>query len=91
MTTVRYAKADVAAAFCRWHLFKGFAHVFMFFEDPQEAFAFKQYMRQHLSASAQAAEEDLNHSYDSHDSLARSLAPRVPCSRRSSYGVVVVV
>mgnify|MGYP000014382487 FL=1 len=63
VTTVRFASSEVIAAFCRWHLYKGFAHIYLFFEDPQEAFHFKQYLRQHLTAIAQTVEEDAQYSY----------------------------
>eukprot|EP00750_Incisomonas_marina_P031798 INCI8308.3.p1 GENE.INCI8308.3~~INCI8308.3.p1 ORF type:complete len:639 (+),score=110.00 INCI8308.3:238-2154(+) len=63
VTTVRYAAADVIAAFCRWHLFKGFVHIYLFFEDPQEAFRFKQYLRAKLTPVAQATEDGLSHAW----------------------------
>ena len=60
---MRFARPDVIAAFCRWHLFIGFAHVYMFFEDPQEAFEFKQHCRKQLTREAQAKEGELSFSY----------------------------
>ena len=62
-TTVRYASSDTIAAFCRWHLLLGFSHIFMFFEDPQEAFHFKQYCRKKLTPETQLAEEGKPFSY----------------------------